>query len=154
MASGNYMPLITGWPHKRTSPRHQAVTQIVYIHIQASLWSGAPARTADTNTASGGITDHDGPLRKSNPESESFLILGFCCSPEPGDPMARRRFGGLGLCLYKLRLLYIVPWTQQGKDNMLTSALSLTCHPCHISCSASLHSTYALCFSTFSTCVS
>lgn len=118
------------------------------------MWSGPPAWTTDISTASGGITDHDGEMRRSVPESELFLISGLLCGPEPGNPVTGRRFGGLGLCLHELRLLYIIPWTQQGKDHMSTSTLSLTCHHYCISCSASLHSTCAsLFFYLFHLCV-
>lgn len=84
-------------------------TDGVHPHrFQASLWSGAPAWTTDTNTALGGITDHDGPLRRSNPESEPFLIVGFYCGPESGDPVAGAGFGGWVCVCVSSGLLLIV----------------------------------------------
>ena len=38
---------------------------------------GAAAWTTDTNMASGGIMDHGGPSRRSNPDIELFLISGL-----------------------------------------------------------------------------
>lgn len=109
--------------------------------------SWAAAQTTDIQL---GITDHDGPLRRSNPESEPFLILGFCCSPEAGDPVAERRFWRLALCLLKLRLLYIIPWTQQRKDLSPLSPLSPLLYL--LTCLSIVPA--PLCFSTFSTSVS
>lgn len=50
---------------------------------QASSWPGAAAQTTDTNMASGDIMDHGGPSRRSNPETELFLISGLPRCIEP-----------------------------------------------------------------------
>lgn len=40
----------------------------------ASSWSWIAAWTTDSNMASSGVTDHSGPSRRSDPETEPFII--------------------------------------------------------------------------------
>lgn len=68
---------------------------------QISMWPGAAVWTTDTNMASRGIAGHSGPLRGFNPESELFLISGFCCCP----PVVRWLVPDLSLCLLNLQAI-------------------------------------------------
>lgn len=73
----------------RTSPRHHTVTDCMHPHgSQVSSWSGAAAWTTNTNMASGGITGHGSPSRRSNPEREPFLILASIVAQSQGHPTA------------------------------------------------------------------
>lgn len=101
---------------------------------------------------SSGITDHSGPSGKSNPESESYLILCFCHCPEPGwfSGCATNIFRGwIHICISS-RLLHNTQETLLVNESS-EHPLSHTCH-CHhhISISASLHSTHTTFFVYFS----
>lgn len=99
--------------------------------------SGAAAWTTGTIMASGGIMHHSGPCRRSNPESEAFLIS--IVAQSQGNCMSRQKVLGLSLHLYKLQVAAQHATTPfLGKDSFLTSGLFLTCHHHHVSSSASI----------------
>lgn len=49
------------------------------------------------------ILNRGGPSRRSNPESESFLIFSLRCCPEPGEACCLSRFRGKSMYLHKLQ---------------------------------------------------
>lgn len=96
----------------RTSPRHQTGGSIegTWSHgSQAPSGSGTAAWTTDSHMTSGGIKDHGGPLRRSNPDGEPFLIMVLHCCPEPGEITwpGIRLWGCVCICIGG-RLLYTI----------------------------------------------
>lgn len=77
---------------------------------QASLLPGAAAQTPTRDSS--GIAGHNGPSRKSNPESEPFFILSLNHCSEPGGvPKWGSRFGGRVCVWFSSRLVYTIPLT-------------------------------------------
>lgn len=84
--SGPHTPFTSAWPSQAAKP--EGTTQAPVIGPHGSQFSSRPAAAAWTraiNMASGGVKDHGGPLRGSNPESEHFLISGVCLCPVFSD---------------------------------------------------------------------
>lgn len=61
-----------------------ASTDCIHPQGRQTSWPGAVLWTTDTNVASSSIEDCSSPSRRSNPESESFLIMSIHHCPEPG----------------------------------------------------------------------
>lgn len=61
-----------------------ASTDCIHPQGRQTSWPGAVVWTTDTNVASSSIEDCSSPSRRSNPESESFLIMSIHHCPEPG----------------------------------------------------------------------
>lgn len=75
-----HMPLASAWLTEVAKPKD--ITKALGSDTDC-ICPGAAAWTTDTIVPSGGIPDHGGPLR--NPESQTFLVSGLLCCPEPGE---------------------------------------------------------------------
>lgn len=119
----------------RMPPKHQAVAQIVIgpRGSQASLSPGAAAQTP--NTDSSGIASHNVTSRRSNPESEPFLILSLNHCLEQGEsPSGAAGLGGRVCVWFSSRLVYAIS---------LTCSVFLHFPPLYhifVICSGALHS--------------
>lgn len=83
--------------------------------------------------------DHGGPLRRTNPESETFLFSCLHGCPEPGGACCWAAGSGAESICISFWLLYTIPQTLLVNGSKLTSAFSLTCHHHHGSSSDSLY---------------
>lgn len=89
MASGSHKLLLTSAPPPPPQHRghHQSIRQwhrpLISSWISGVVEAGAATWTIDINMASGGITDHSGSLRRSNPENEA--LPGGACAWTTGS---------------------------------------------------------------------
>lgn len=99
----------------------------------------------DPDMTLGGCMDHCSLLRRSNPKSEPFLILGLHRADSKGDPAAGLCVWGLSLHLWKLQAATLTPQDSiwQWLVPLSNSALSNTCYSCCVFSSASLHIVHA-----------
>lgn len=77
-----HMPLASAWLTEVAEP--EDITKALGSDTDC-VRPGAAAWTTDTYMASHGIPDHGGPLRRPNPESQTFLVSGLLRCPEPGE---------------------------------------------------------------------
>lgn len=81
-------------------------------------------RQQDLKTSPSHQSVNNGPLRRSNSESEAFLIPHSFVAQRQGDLVARWQVRGL--CLYKLQADAQCPPAVLGNDSISTSSLTFT----------------------------
>lgn len=110
----------TCYLHQHGSPRQQSQGMGQQHRLQTPTWiSGfmavqAATWTSDTNMPSGGIEDHGGPFRRSNPGSETFPSRASIIAQRQGNPAARWQVQGQVCVCISSRLLYTIPPTLPG----------------------------------------
>lgn len=110
-----------------------------------------------TKMASCGIANHGGPLRRSNAESQTFLILDLYCCLEPGGSLLLSGRLGDWVCVcLSSRLLYTIPLPHPAVPTgwMTACRPESSLSPMTTIASPALPLSLALFFSIFSTCPS